>query len=61
MLIFCWWNEIVSPYVFGVKPRNIWVVELEDRFVISFLEIPNEKKMKMCEEFLKELKEKLSK
>jgi hypothetical protein len=61
MLIFCGWDEITSPYVFGVKPRNIWVVELDDRFVISFLEIPNEKTMEKFKNFFKELKNKLSK
>ena len=61
MIIFCGGQEIVSPYVFGVKPRNVWVVEMEDRFVISFCEIPNPKKIEMCEEFLKQTKAKFSK
>jgi len=61
MIIFCGGQEIVSPYVFGVKPRNVWVVEMEDRFVISFLKIPNPKKIEMCTSFLTQTKEKFSK
>ena len=61
MIIFCWWQEIVSPYVFWVKPRNVWVVEMQDRFIISFLQIPNPKKMELCKEFLDNTKKKFSK
>ncbi len=61
MIIFCGGQEIVSPYVFGAKPRNIGVVEMEDRFVISFLEIPSPKKIEMCTEFLNQTKAKFSK
>ena len=61
MIIFCGGQEIVSPYVFGVKPRNVWVVEMEDRFIISFLQIPNPKKIEMCQDFLDDTRKKFSK
>jgi hypothetical protein len=41
-VIFCLSNAIPNPLIAAVRPRAISIVELEDRFVISFLEAPVE-------------------
>jgi len=41
-VIFCLSNAIPNPLIAAVRPRAISVVELEERFVISFLEAPVE-------------------
>lgn len=41
-LLFCLSNAIPNPLIAAVRPRAISVVELADRFVISFLEAPVE-------------------
>lgn len=42
IILFCFWQEIPKAEILAVRPRNIWVVEYEDKFVISFLEAPKE-------------------
>jgi hypothetical protein len=39
-VIFCLSTAIPNPLIAAVRPRAISVVELEDRFIISFLEAP---------------------
>jgi hypothetical protein len=41
-VLFCLSNAIPNALVTAVRPRAISVVELEDRFVISYLEAPVE-------------------
>lgn len=43
ILIFCFWHELLNPLTLAVRPRNIAIVELQDRFIVSFLEAPKEK------------------
>jgi hypothetical protein len=61
IIIFCGWADITIPEMLAVKPRNIWIVELEDRYVITMLEVPNPEKWKMWNTFILNLKEKFSK
>ncbi len=39
-IIFCFGYTIPSPQVLGLRPRSIGVAEMEDCFVISFMEAP---------------------
>jgi hypothetical protein len=39
-LLFCVANAIPNPLIAAVRPRAISVAELEEKFVISFLEAP---------------------
>lgn len=41
-LLFCLSNAIPNALVTAVRPRAISVVELADKFVISYLEAPNQ-------------------
>jgi hypothetical protein len=41
-LLFCVANAIPNPLIAAVRPRAISVAELEDKFVISFIEAPVE-------------------
>lgn len=40
-IICCFGKSLPKPVVLAVRPRSIGVAELDDRFVISFLEAPN--------------------
>jgi len=42
-VLFCVANAISNPLIAATRPRAVSVVEMEDRFVISFLEAPVEK------------------
>ncbi len=41
-VVFCFGKEIAHPNVPAVRPRSIAITEMEDKFVISFLEAPND-------------------
>jgi hypothetical protein len=40
-IICCFGKSLPKPEVIAVRPRSIGVVELDDSFIISFLEAPN--------------------
>lgn len=40
-IIFCFGKELPRPCVLAVRPRSIGVAEMENAFVITFLEAPN--------------------
>ncbi len=40
-ILFCFGKELPSPAVLAVRPRSIGVAEMENSFVITFLEAPN--------------------
>ncbi len=42
-IIFCFGAEIPSSKVAAVRPRSIGVCDLGDKFVIDFMEAPNDK------------------
>ena len=55
-IIFCFGKELPTPEVLAVRPRSIGVCELEDSFIVNFLEAPNDAANKTMEEFVKSLK-----
>ena len=56
-VIFCFGKKIPNTKVAAVRPRSIAICELEDSWVIEFLEAPNEDLHKVMEKWAKELKE----
>lgn len=40
-LVFCFGIKLPTPLAMAVRPRSIGVTELNDRFVVSFMEAPN--------------------
>ncbi|HCD36509.1 hypothetical protein EKD00_08250 [Chlorobium phaeovibrioides] len=40
-ILFCFGKEMPSPLVLAVRPRSIGVTEMDDSFVVTFLEAPN--------------------
>lgn len=57
VIVFCFGKELPTPEVLAVRPRSIGVCELEDKFVLNFLEAPNDMANKTMEEFIKSIKE----
>jgi len=55
-IIFCFGPEIPNTKVGAVRPRSIAVCELEDKFVIEFMEAPAEKAHDTMEAWSKALK-----
>jgi len=55
-IVFCFGKEIPTPEVLAVRPRAIGVCELEDSFVVNFLEAPNEQANVVMEDMIKSLK-----
>lgn len=55
-IIFCFGKEIPSTKVAAVRPRSIGVCELENRFIIEFMEAPSEGGHKMMEDWAKRLR-----
>ncbi len=41
-IIFCFGKQLPTTKILAVRPRSIGVCELENSFVIDFLEVPNE-------------------
>ncbi len=56
-IIFCFGKELPTPEVLAVRPRSIGVCETKDKFILNFLEAPNDMANKTMEEFIKSLKE----
>jgi hypothetical protein len=54
-IIFCFGAEIPTTKVAAVRPRSIGVSEMEDRFVIDFMEAPNEKANEFMQAWTKAL------
>ena len=55
-IIFCFGKEIPTTKVAAVRPRSIGVCETEDKFIIEFMEAPNEAGQKTMEDWAKSLK-----
>jgi hypothetical protein len=55
-VIFCFGKEIPNTKVAAVRPRSIAVCELADKFVIEFLEAPNETLHNVMEDWAKALR-----
>ena len=54
-LICCFGKALPKPEVLAVRPRSIGVAELENAFVISFLEAPNPDANNAMEQWVKGL------
>ncbi len=54
-IIFCFGTEIPTSKVAAVRPRSIGVCEMEDSFIIDFMEAPNEKANDFMENWTKSL------
>ncbi len=56
-IVFCFGPKLADAHVLAVRPRSIGVAELEDRFIVTFLEAPmppiNEKMEKWAKAILK--------
>lgn len=57
-LIFCFGVKIPTPGVLAVRPRSIGVVELADKFIITFMEAPMPRANNAMESWAKGLKNK---
>ncbi len=57
-ILFCFGKEIPNPGVLAVRPRSIGVTELENSFVVTFLEAPNPAANEAMEAWTKQLKDK---
>lgn len=40
-IVFCFGKELPVPEVMAVRPRSIGVTDMDDKFVIVFMEAPN--------------------
>jgi len=54
-IIFCFGAEIPTSKVAAVRPRSIGVCDLGDKFVIDFMEAPNDKANRFMEEWTKNI------
>lgn len=54
-VIFCFGSTIPNLHVLAVRPRSIAVCEMQDSFVVEFLEAPKEELHKLMEEWAKAL------
>jgi len=54
-LVFCFGPAIPNTKVIAVRPRSVGVAELEDRFVIEFMEAPKEEIHTIMEKWTKGL------
>lgn len=54
-IIFCFGTAIPDTKIAAVRPRSIAVCELQDSFVIEFMEVPKEELNTVLENWTKEL------
>jgi len=54
-LIFCFGKQVPSTKILAVRPRSIAISELNDSFVIDFLEVPNEQLQTLVEKWINTL------
>lgn len=55
-IIFCFGNAIPNTRVMAARPRSIGVCEMEDKFIVEFLEAPKEQMHEVMESWAKGLK-----
>ncbi|RLA77520.1 MAG: hypothetical protein DRG78_17270 [Epsilonproteobacteria bacterium] len=55
-VIFCFGPAIPNTKILAARPRSIGICELEDRFVIDFIEAPKEQLHDLMETWAKDLK-----
>lgn len=54
-LVFCFGIKLPNPLAMAPRPRSIGVCELDDRFVITFLQAPNPAMNETMQRWVKEL------
>ena len=54
-LIFCFGKQLPNTKMLAARPRSFGVSELEDSFVVDFLEAPNEQLHKVMENWAKSI------
>jgi hypothetical protein len=54
-IIFCFGVEIPTSKVAAIRPRSIGVCDMGDKFVIDFMEAPNEKANDFMQEWTKNI------
>lgn len=54
-LVFCFGIKLPNPQAMAPRPRSIGVCELNDRFVVTFLEAPNPAMNQTMQRWVKEL------
>jgi len=57
-LLFCFGKQLPNAKMLAVRPRSIGVVDLNERFEIHFLEVPNEALQKVTQEWVESIKNK---
>ncbi|MDY0121258.1 MAG: hypothetical protein RBR54_04880 [Sulfurimonas sp.] len=55
-IVFCFGAAIPNTKILAVRPRSIAVAELENSFVVEFMEAPVDKLQEVMEDWAKELK-----
>jgi uncharacterized protein YifN (PemK superfamily) len=50
-IVFCFGKAIPNTKILAVRPRSIAVAELKDKFVVEFMEAPNEQMHKVMEDW----------
>ena len=55
-VIFCFGRKIPATKAVALRPRSIAVCELEDKFIIEFIEAPKEELHNLMESWAKNLK-----
>ena len=55
-VVFCFGQAIPDSKILAIRPRSIGICELEDKFIIDFLEAPKEKMQEIMSQWTKALK-----
>jgi len=56
-IVFCFGQAIPNTKILAARPRSIGVAELENKFVIEFIEAPKEQMHELMETWAKDLKQ----
>ena len=54
-LIFCFGKQVPTTKILAVRPRSIAVSQVNDSFMIDFLEVPNEQLQTLVKEWIASL------
>ena len=57
--LFCFGKQLPTTKILAVRPRSIGISELENSFVIDFLEVPNEQLHGVVAEWVKSVANKI--
>ena len=55
-IVFCFGPVLNDTKMLAVRPRSIGIAELEDKFIVEFLEVPKEQLHDLMESWAKSLK-----